>query len=982
MNTKLFSNTPTVTVLSNRGLTVRDVVYCRHPDSPSATDVYISRHHYCVRGFLAKSSDPRLHDLGRENFTYLTDLAGNVLLLEGVDNGIRVALIDTAGRPVLMVSNISRTDDGRQDNRQAVIRTWQYEEHSLPGRPLSSIEQVFGEAAHITERFVYAGNTYAEKALNLAGQCVSQYDTAGLKQTNSVALTGTLLSVTRQLLKDAENSDNIADWQGEDSSAWNEPLDHEKFTTLTNADAIGLVLTTTDAKGNLQRAIYNIAGQLSGSWLTLRGGKGQVIVKSLSYSAAGQKLREEHGNGVVTTYAYEPQTQRLVRIKTARPAGHASGMKVLQDLRYEYDPTGNVLKVCNDAEETRFWRNQKVVPENTYIYDSLYQLISATGREMANVGQQGSYLLSAIVPLPTDSSAYTSYIRTYQYDNAGNLTKIRHSAPATKNNYTIDITISTRSNRGVLSTLTENAADVEALFTAGGQQGQLQPGQHLSWTLRNELLKVMPVVREGGSADSESYRYDGGSQRLLKVSRQKTNAGTLTRRVLYLPKLELRTTMQANEETENRQVITVGEAGRAQVRVVHRERSRQSGIDDNQIRYSYDTLTGNSSMELDGDGNVISLEEYYPYGGTAVWTVRSQAEANIKTIRYSGKERDVTGLYYYGYRYYQPWVGRWLSADPAGTVDGLNLFRMCRNNPITFKDMNGLQPIDELKGVKNDIDFHMRLAGAVLMAQQDALVQSQYSNYFDNVKYNVRTMGNLPNGLLSPGSFKNPSPPEIDKNQYKDIFLSLSSSEKQAVRRWTALEDEGSSQEFSDAVGINYDSLNYELNKHLYHGYQLDADLMQANKNLLSALDRLPVAKGSLLRIDGYHDAETVPWGNQIIPGDVVTNYPAYMSASDSDVYAQQVLGDAEYDSYAIYYFSWAESPVPLVYGIASLANNESEFLFKPHSFFKVEGIAIARPESGASGYAPNRIGVSLKEVSYEKNIQAKNIHTGRFVNL
>ncbi|MCM7515845.1 hypothetical protein M8R90_23915, partial [Enterobacter hormaechei] len=48
-----------------------------------------------------------------------------------------------------------------------------------------------------------------------------------------------------------------------------------------------------------------------------------------------------------------------------------------------------------------------------------------------------------------------------------------------------------------------------------------------------------------------------------------------------------------------------------------------------------------------------------------------------------------TGLYYYGYRYYQPWAGRWLSADPAGMVDGLNLFRMCRNNPGTLFDKDG-----------------------------------------------------------------------------------------------------------------------------------------------------------------------------------------------------------------------------------------------------------------------------------------------------
>jgi len=50
-------------------------------------------------------------------------------------------------------------------------------------------------------------------------------------------------------------------------------------------------------------------------------------------------------------------------------------------------------------------------------------------------------------------------------------------------------------------------------------------------------------------------------------------------------------------------------------------------------------------------------------------------------------------LYYYGYRYYQPWAGRWLSADPAGTVDGLNLYRMCRNNPIIYSDYLGLDPV-------------------------------------------------------------------------------------------------------------------------------------------------------------------------------------------------------------------------------------------------------------------------------------------------
>ncbi|WP_348650907.1 RHS repeat domain-containing protein [Enterobacter cloacae] len=694
MNTSPFSDTPTVTVTSNRGLTVRDIAYHRHPASPSVTHVRITRHQHDARGFLMQSADPRLHEAGRVNFSYLTGLAGSVLRTQGADNGTTLTLNDAAGRSLILVSNISTADDGTQDRHQAVTRSLQYEDATLAGRPLSVTEQLSGDAARITERFVYAGSAAEEKAMNLAGACVSHYDTAGLVQTDSIALTGAPLSVTRRLLKEADNPDVVADWQGTGVPAWDALLtgEGEEYTTLTTADTTGAVLTTTDAKGNMQRVAYDVAGRLSGSWLTLKDGTEQVIVRSLTYSAAGQKLREEHGNGVVTTYTYDARTQRLTGMKTERPAGHPAGTRVLQDLRYEYDPVGNVLKITNDAEETRFWRNQKAVPENTYTYDSLYQLVSATGREMADAGQQGSRLPPATVPLPADSASYTHYTRTYTYDEAGNLTQISHSAPATGNSYTTNITVSDRSNRGVLSTLTESPAEVNALFTAGGQQKQLLPGQHLTWTVRNELLAVSPVVRDGSADDRESYRYDGGSQRVLKVSVQKTGTSTQTQRVLYLPGLELRTTKAGETETEGLQVITTGEAGRAQVRVLHWTSGRPEGISHDPIRYSYDNLTGSSQLELDGEGQVISMEEYYPYGGTAVWAARSTTEADYKTIRYSGKERDATGLYYYGYRYYQPWAGRWLSADPAGTVDGLNLFRMVRNNPVTLYDTEGCVP--------------------------------------------------------------------------------------------------------------------------------------------------------------------------------------------------------------------------------------------------------------------------------------------------
>ncbi|MDE9434297.1 RHS repeat protein, partial [Xenorhabdus bovienii] len=272
----LHQKTPEVTVLDNRGLTVRELRYHRHPNTPTTTDERITRHRFTLAGQLAHSIDPRLFDLQQTdntvnpNMVYETALTGEVVRIRSVDAGNTLMLNDITGRPVLAI------------NATEVTRTWQYEHETLPGRPLSITEQPADEAARITERFVWAGNSQAEKNSNLAGQCVRHYDTAGLNQTDSITLNGVPLSVTRQLLPDGTD----ADWQGDNESAWNDRLAPESFITLSTADATGAVLTTTDAAGNLQRVAYDVAGLLTGSWLRLAGGTEQVIVKSLAYSAA------------------------------------------------------------------------------------------------------------------------------------------------------------------------------------------------------------------------------------------------------------------------------------------------------------------------------------------------------------------------------------------------------------------------------------------------------------------------------------------------------------------------------------------------------------------------------------------------------------------------------------------------------------------------------------------------------------------------
>jgi RHS repeat-associated protein len=70
--------------------------------------------------------------------------------------------------------------------------------------------------------------------------------------------------------------------------------------------------------------------------------------------------------------------------------------------------------------------------------------------------------------------------------------------------------------------------------------------------------------------------------------------------------------------------------------------------------------------------------------------------ANANPFRFSTKYTDnETGLLYYGYRYYQPQTGRWLSRDPIEEQGGANLYGFVFNNPIHLVDSLGLDVLWE-----------------------------------------------------------------------------------------------------------------------------------------------------------------------------------------------------------------------------------------------------------------------------------------------
>ncbi|MBP1085765.1 MULTISPECIES: RHS repeat domain-containing protein [Pseudomonas] len=661
----LHHHTPRLNVVDPRGLEIRAIEFWRNQatDTPA---VLINRVAHDAAGHPVNCWDARLWESqAAVNLATVFSLSGQALLSDSVDAGWRLMLAGDSGAVVAGW-------DGRGTERSV--------QYDALLRPVAIIEN-----GRCVERRQYGGPD--TKGHNQCGQCIRHDDPAGSRMDDEFALAGGVLEQTRHFLFNPENVD------------WPEPLTERDAllepgpgaSTRWAHSPLGDVISQTDAQRNVQTFAHTVAGHVEAISLGLPGQTERVLVHSIDYDAQGYVTSETAGNGVVTKALHDAANGRLIELKGTRADG-----QLLQHLLYDYDPLGNVLRINDRAQPTRCCAGQRIEPVSTYQYDTLYQLIQATGREAKKVNQ-GPVFPSFQTPL--DPTQLANYTQTYRYDASGNLLQLTHTGTQS---HSRTLVTSQTSNRSlpVINDRPPDEAAIAAAFDANGNLNELQAGQAMSWDWRNQLQQVRPVVREAGDDDKERYVYDASGQRLRKIHTTKAKAVVHNAEVRYLPSLEV----HSNSATAETLHVIVTQAGRNEVRVLHWQAGQPEGLENDQVRYSFADHLGSGTLELDKNAHIISQESYYPFGGTSWWAGRSTVEASYKTIRYSGKERDATGLYYYGLRYYAPWLQRWINPDPAGAVDGMNLYRFVRNSPLRFADQQGAAPHDApLKVVADDL---------------------------------------------------------------------------------------------------------------------------------------------------------------------------------------------------------------------------------------------------------------------------------------
>jgi RHS repeat-associated protein len=181
--------------------------------------------------------------------------------------------------------------------------------------------------------------------------------------------------------------------------------------------------------------------------------------------------------------------------------------------------------------------------------------------------------------------------------------------------------------------------------------------------------------------------YDATGQRVRKICER---SDSLVEERTYLGDVEVYRRRRGDERLERTTVHVHDHAVRiASVETRMADTADADRAPPQLIRFQLRDHLGSSVLELDEQARVISREEYTPYGSTSYQSVRAEHETSTR-YRYSGKERDEeTGLYYYGARYYLPWLGRWMSCDPSGVSDGVDAYVFAHDRPTVEVDGAG-----------------------------------------------------------------------------------------------------------------------------------------------------------------------------------------------------------------------------------------------------------------------------------------------------
>ncbi|PLS79655.1 MAG: hypothetical protein CYG59_12095, partial [Chloroflexi bacterium] len=344
---------------------------------------------YDIRGNVLTVTDA----LGRRAFAHVYDLANRPLQVESIDAGVRQSVFDAVGSIVEQRDSKGALVLRRYDALNRLTHLW--------------ARDAAGESLGLRERLVYGDDPNLNlipaqlDENNLRGKLYRHYDEAGLVTFAPYDFKGNVLEKARQVIRDAEivakfnpppTSWQIetfrTDWQSSNGTGPADLdvraatlLDATSYETSLTYDALNRIQAMwypKDADGarKILRPLYNRAGALERVEMG-----GTIYVDRITYNAKGQRTLIAYGNQLLTRYAYDDTTSRLVRMRTERYTAvprltYKPDGGLLQDFAYDYDLAGNITSITDRVPGSGFINN----PESARVQQSdprLAQLLGA-----------------------------------------------------------------------------------------------------------------------------------------------------------------------------------------------------------------------------------------------------------------------------------------------------------------------------------------------------------------------------------------------------------------------------------------------------------------------------------------------------------------------------------------------------------------------------------------------------------------------------
>ena len=400
--------------------------------------------------------------------------------------------------------------------------------------------------------------------------------------------------------------------------------------TTSTYDSKGRLDILTSPAGSFDYSYSGSTGRLGG--ITFPNG---VMTTSHSYDSKGRLtgVQNSRSNGAnVSRYGYDYDTLRNLRLYEDRQVGTGA----MQRVNFTYDELDQLKSEVSTESPTP-------LVNTSFTLDSLYnrkgtETRNASGLTTSTASVNG---LNQVTGLSTTRPDNTSSTTGYAHDARGNL-----------------VGVSSTSNQAMTSYAYDDA---------------------------DRLIRITQTDAAGVNQRKSEFTYDGlGRKRITREFTWVKVGGTWVwqaqseRRLLYdgVSVVQERDGSNEVQAFYTRGLGIVGNIGELLAR------STSAG----DFFYAYNGH-GDVTQLIDTTGATVASYTYGAYGNP---TASSGAQAAANPYRYSTKEVHVpTGLYDYGYRFYDPGAGRWLNRDPIGETGGLNLYGFAAGDPANLMDVDG-----------------------------------------------------------------------------------------------------------------------------------------------------------------------------------------------------------------------------------------------------------------------------------------------------